>query len=170
MNSSLDFLALRKLWWTAAWNSEANILKVLCKETHILRIYTSPYHPQGNSKTERFHRVLNNKFSRKTAKRIEMRDSYIPSILASYRSGSSEMNGYSPFYLLYTRDPRPVPGLETKVSPYAHCSLKVRWALSILHFKRARAAHDRNSLHTANSVRRFFEICQLRYRGLRSAE
>lgn len=77
----------------------------MCKELNIQHIFTSPYHPQGNSKTERFHRVLNDMLSKKTTKHLEMWDSYLPAILASYRVGISESSGYSPFYLMYTRDP-----------------------------------------------------------------
>lgn len=77
----------------------------MCTELNIQHIFTSPYHPQGNSKTERFHRVLGDMLSKKTAKHLEQWDSYLPAILASYRVGISESTGYSPFYLMYTRDP-----------------------------------------------------------------
>ena len=77
----------------------------MCGELNIKHIFTSPYHPQGNSQTERFHRVLNDMLSKKTAKHPEMWDTYLPAILASYRVGISESKGYSPFFLMYTRDP-----------------------------------------------------------------
>ena len=77
----------------------------MCRLMNIRHIFTSPYHPQGNAKTERFHRVLNDMLSKKTARLVEMWDSYLPSILSSYRVGISESSGYSPFYLVYTRDP-----------------------------------------------------------------
>ena len=77
----------------------------MCRELNIKHIFTSPYHPQGNSQTERFHRVLNDMLSKRTARHPEMWDTYLPAILASYRVGISESRGYSPFYLMFTRDP-----------------------------------------------------------------
>ena len=77
----------------------------LLQELNIQHIYTSPYHPQGNSKTERFHRCLNDMLSKKTSKRPELWDQYLSPILAAYRAGISESTGYSPFFLMYMRDP-----------------------------------------------------------------
>ena len=77
----------------------------MCQEFNIKHICTRPYHPQGNSKTERYHRVLHDMLAKKISKRIETWDTYVPAILASYRVGVNESSGYSPFYLLFTRDP-----------------------------------------------------------------
>lgn len=77
----------------------------MCSELNITHVYTSPYHPAGNGKTERFHRVLNDMLSKKTARNLELWDQHLPAILAAYRVGISESTGYSPFFLLYVRDP-----------------------------------------------------------------
>ena len=84
---------------------KSDLFASLSSELNIEHVFTSPYHPQGNSKTERFHRVLNDMLSKQTAKHLEMWDSYLPAILTSYRAGVNESNGYSPFFLMYTRDP-----------------------------------------------------------------
>ena len=84
---------------------KSQLLADMCKELNIQHIFTSPYHPAENSRTERFHRVLNYMLSKKTANYLEVWDSYLPSIVASYRVGVSKSTGFSPFYLMYTRDP-----------------------------------------------------------------
>ena len=77
----------------------------LCKELNIKHIFTSPYHPQGNGKTERVHKVMNDMLAKKTGKHVENWDTYLPQVLGAYRVGISETIGHSPFFLLYTRDP-----------------------------------------------------------------
>lgn len=84
---------------------KSRLFDEMCSELNIVHLYTSPYHPAGNGKTERFHRVLNDMLSKKTARSLENWDQYLPAVLAAYRVGMSETTGYSPFFLLYVRDP-----------------------------------------------------------------
>lgn len=84
---------------------KSQVFADMCHRLNITQIFTSPYHPAGNGKTERFHRVMNDMLSKKTARHLELWDQHLPAILAAYRVGISETTGYSPFFLLYTRDP-----------------------------------------------------------------
>ena len=47
---------------------KSQLFAAMCKELNLQHIFTSPYHPAGNSRTERFHRVLNDMLSKKDCK------------------------------------------------------------------------------------------------------
>lgn len=81
------------------------VMETVCREMHVNHIFTSTYHPQGNGKTERFHRVLNDMLAKKTGTSITHWDDYIPHVLGAYRVGISDTTQHSPFFLLYGRDP-----------------------------------------------------------------
>ncbi len=77
----------------------------MCRQLNIRHVNTSPYRPQGNSKCERMHRVLTDMLSKKTGRHLDRWDQHLPSIAEAIRAGNSESTGYSPFFLMYTRDP-----------------------------------------------------------------
>ena len=66
---------------------KGQIFAQMCHELCIHHVYTSPYHPAANGRTERFHRVINDMLSKKTSKHLEMWDEYLPSIVLAYRVG-----------------------------------------------------------------------------------
>lgn len=83
----------------------SHVFNDLCHELNITHVTTSPYHPRANSKVERFHRVLHDMLSKKTSRHLEMWDQYIPGVLQAYRIGINESTSFSPYFLMYTRDP-----------------------------------------------------------------
>ena len=83
----------------------SQIFEQMCSSLCVHHVYTSPYHPASNGRTERFHKVMNDMLSKKTSRHIERWDQYLPSIVQAYRVGISESTGHSPFFLMYTRDP-----------------------------------------------------------------
>ena len=64
---------------------------------------TTPYHPQGNSRIERFNGTIKRLISK--ACRNKPRDWYlhVNSALAAYRTSVHEATGYTPFFMLYGR-------------------------------------------------------------------
>ena len=80
-------------------------METLCQNLNIKHIFTSTYHPEGNGKTERFHRVMNDMLSKQASDRLERWDLSLPQVPAAYRVGVSDSTQYAPFFLLYTRDP-----------------------------------------------------------------
>ena len=82
-----------------------SVMETLCQNLNIKHIFTSTYHPEGNGKTERFHRVMNDMLSKQASDRLERWDLSLPQVLAAYRVGVSDSTQYAPFFLLYTRDP-----------------------------------------------------------------
>ena len=81
------------------------VMTNICHELNIQHVTTSPYHPEANGKTERFHRVMNEMLAKQAKDRIEDWDLCLPQVLAASRVGISDSTQHSPFYLLYTRDP-----------------------------------------------------------------
>ena len=67
---------------------------------NISNITTSYYHPQGNSKVERFHRTLNDIMSKRVSENVETWDLYVNQVLAAIRLNTNESTMFSPFYLL----------------------------------------------------------------------
>ena len=67
-------------------------------------VLTSVYHPQSNSKVERFHITLHDILSKKVASHPQTWDLHLYHCFAAIRFNVSESSKFSPFYLLYNRD------------------------------------------------------------------
>ena len=82
---------------------------------NIKHIRTSVYHPQANGKCERFNRVQNDMLSKMIDRSQRDWDTKIPSILSAYRTAKNETTKFSPFYIMYGRDP--VLPMDTLLAP-----------------------------------------------------
>ena len=89
-------------------NGSENVNKVIkhtLEENNISHVTTSYYHPQGNSKVERFHRTLHDVISKRVSENIQTWDIYLNQVLGAIRFNINESTKFSPFYLLYNHDP-----------------------------------------------------------------
>ena len=91
------------------------IIDYITQKLKIAHIKTSPYHPQSNGKTERFHRYLNDSLAKYSIREPNDWDKYIPSMLMAYRTITNETTEKSPFLLMYGRDP--VLPIDTLLQP-----------------------------------------------------
>ena len=85
---------------------ESAIIKELCSLCNIQKSRTTPYHPMGNGKCERFNRTLLSMLGTLEAEKKSNWKAYINSVVHAYNCSKSESTGYSPFYLMYGRQPR----------------------------------------------------------------
>ena len=89
-------------------NGTENVNKIM-KETleqyKIKHITTSVYHSQSNAKVERFHRTLHDIMSKRLEENYEVWDVHLNQVLAAIRFNVNESTKFSPYYLLYNRDP-----------------------------------------------------------------
>ena len=92
------------------------IMKAITDLGHIHHIRTSIYHPQSNAFAERPHRTMVNCLAKLSNKHDW--DLYVPSFMTAYNSSISASRKYSPFFLLYHRDP--VLPLDTILEDRGH--------------------------------------------------
>jgi transposase InsO family protein len=87
----------------------------LTRQLRVAHIRTSPYHPQSNGKTERFHRYMNDCLAKYSHREPRDWDLYIPTMLMAYRVITNETTEKSPFLFMYGRDP--VLPIDTLLQP-----------------------------------------------------
>ena len=67
---------------------------------------TSPYHPQSNGQVERWNQTLQNSLRKRINQQQNNWDEFLDEILFAYRTSIQDSSKYSPFYLMYGREPR----------------------------------------------------------------
>ena len=71
----------------------------------IKHITTSVAHPQNNPKLEHFHRTLHDVMSKRLDENYETLDLHLNQVLAAIIFDMNKSTRFSPYYLLYNRDP-----------------------------------------------------------------
>jgi hypothetical protein len=80
---------------------------------------TTPVHPQGNAKVERFNRTFKELLNKSLLNAPCDWADRIPHVLSAYRHAVSDVTGFTPFYLLYGRRERvPLPRYLTQDRPF----------------------------------------------------
>ena len=87
-------------------NFSSHLMSETMKLMGIKHSFTTPYNPQANGLCERFNGTLKSMLRKVTAERPEDWDRYIPAVLFAYREIPQETTGFSPFELMYGRQPR----------------------------------------------------------------
>ncbi|UYV67424.1 hypothetical protein LAZ67_5000530, partial [Cordylochernes scorpioides] len=83
----------------------SNLMKEVMKMCKVKHCFTTSYHPQTNGLTERLNRTLINMISMYVNTDQKNWDEILPFITHAYNTTIQETTGYSPFFLLFGREP-----------------------------------------------------------------
>lgn len=83
----------------------AQIVADVLKAASTVHKTTSSYHPQTNGLTERFHRTLSDMLSMYIQPDHSNWDTILPFVTFAYNTAIQSTTGYSPFYLVFGRQP-----------------------------------------------------------------
>nr|XP_006012602.1 PREDICTED: uncharacterized protein LOC102366250 [Latimeria chalumnae] len=84
----------------------SRLMKELCDLLHIKTLRTSVYHPQTDGLVERFNRTLKSMLKKVVSKDGKNWDTMLPYLMFAIRDVPQSSTGFSPFELLYGRQPR----------------------------------------------------------------
>ena len=87
-------------------NFESELIANLCEVAGVQKLKTSPYHPQTNGQCERFNSTLLNMLGTLTPEHKNDWKTYVPAMVHAYNCTRNTATGYSPYYLLFGREPR----------------------------------------------------------------
>ena len=77
----------------------------LCNLLDIKHQLASPYHSQTNGLTERFNNTLCQSLAKTAEEHGAEWDRYVAPTLFAYRVKKNETSSYTPFFLVYGREP-----------------------------------------------------------------
>ena len=96
----------RRLHSDCAANFESQLIAELCLIMGVEKSNTTAFHPQGNSRCERVNRTVLDMLSKYLSDNHSEWDKHLPLLMLGYRAQVHRSVGYSPFYLMFGREPR----------------------------------------------------------------
>ena len=87
-------------------NFESELIDHLCQLAGVQKLRTSPYHPQTNGQCERFNGTLLNMLGTLTQEQKKDWKSHVPALVHAYNCTRNAATGFSPYFLLFGREPR----------------------------------------------------------------
>ena len=97
---------LKKIISDQGRNFESELIGHLCQLAGVQKLRTSPYHPQTNGQCERFNGTLLNMLGTLTPEQKKDWKSYVPALVHAYNCTRNTATGFSPYFLLFGREPR----------------------------------------------------------------
>ena len=89
-----------------AANFKSQLISELCRIMGVEKTNTTAFHPQGNSRCERVNRTILDMLSKYLSDNHSDWDKHLPLLMLGYRAQVYRSVGYSPFYLMFGREPR----------------------------------------------------------------
>ena len=87
-------------------NFVSELIQDLCKIAGVDKIKTTPYHPQSNGQCERFNKTLCDMLGTLSVEDKADWKSHINAMTHAYNCTQNASTGYSPYYLMFGRQPR----------------------------------------------------------------
>ena len=113
-------------------NFESKVIRELCILLGVEKSRTTPFHPMGNGACERFNRTLIRMLGTLSSEKKLAWPKHIGMLVLTYNATPHDSTGFSPFYLLFGRQPRlPVDNLfsrETKLKQVEGVREALQWA------------------------------------------
>ena len=113
-------------------NFESKIIRELCFLLGVEKSRTTPFHPMGNGACERFNRTLIRMLGTLPSEKKKSWPKFIGMLVLAYNATPHDSTGFSPFYLMFGRQPRlPVDNLfsrETKQHQIEEVRDALKWA------------------------------------------
>ena len=88
-----------------AANFRGELMKELCRLMGVRKTFTTSGHPQGNSRCERVNRTVLGMLSKYLSDNHAEWDKHLPLLILAYRSQVHKSLGFSPFFLMFGREP-----------------------------------------------------------------
>ena len=83
----------------------SEVIQALLAACNIVHHKSTAYHPQTNGLTERFNRTLGDMLTMYVASDHSNWDTVLPFVTYAYNTATQATTGFSPFFLLYGREP-----------------------------------------------------------------
>jgi transposase InsO family protein len=85
---------------------EAKVIKELCAILGVEKSRTSPYRAAGNGQVERLNQTLINMTGTLSTEKKSSWKDYLPALVHAYNCTIHATTGYSPYYLMFGREPK----------------------------------------------------------------
>ena len=105
-NFTLHYVFPSKIITDQGRNFESELIDHLCQLAGVQKLRTSPYHRQTNGQCERFNGTLLNMLGTLTPEQKKDWKSHVPALVHAYNCTRNAATGFSPYFLLFGREPR----------------------------------------------------------------
>ena len=97
-------------------NFESELIEHQCQLAGVQKLRTSPYHPQTNGQCDRFNGTLLNMLGTLTPEQKKDWKSHVPALKHAYNCTRNAAIAFSPYFLLFGREPGGSPGESNYIS------------------------------------------------------
>ena len=84
---------------------KSRVVREMCSMLHIKKTHTTPYHPQGDGLVERANCTIQNMLKTATNSQANDWENCLPKVCLAYNTSKHASTGYTPFYLMFGRQP-----------------------------------------------------------------